>query len=345
MSVTTVLGDIPASKLGITLAHEHLLLDLRNQYTDPEEERARGTGRLAMSRERAELVRDNPYALRDNLLLDDVDLAVAEAELFRELGGRSMVDCTCRGINPRPLDLVKIAQGTGLNIIAGCGYYTHDTHPGGLAERTAQDIAEEMVRDLSQGIAGTGVRAGVIGEVGTSHPIRAGETRVLEAAAIAHAQTGKAIYVHTFPWGRDGVEAARTLLKAGADPGKVVICHVDVDLDMDYLRGLLGMGVYVEFDNMGKEFRLETGKAGFATGGFATDEQRIRVLVELLDEGYGEQLLITTDICLKSMLVSYGGPGYGHVLANVVPRLLQAGVEKTSVDGLLVSNPARLLDS
>ena len=266
MAVITVLGEISTSDLGVTLPHEHLLCDLRNQYTeaaDPEQQRI---GRQEITHANVHLVADNPYALRDNLLLDDVDLAVQEVGLFQRAGGTTIVDCTCRGIGPQPRQLKRVSERTGVNIVAGCGYYTQDTHPEEMSAWSAERIADEMLGDLTEGIGNTGIRAGVIGEIGTSHPIHRNEQKNLVAAALAFRQSLAAIYVHTYPWGRDGLAAARILMDAGADPAKIVICHTDVEPDLEYMRSLLELGVYIEFDDFGKEFGVLPA-AGFAAAG------------------------------------------------------------------------------
>ena len=288
------------------------------------------------------LVRRNPYAIRDNLLLDDLDLAAEEIALFQAAGGRTVVDCTSIGIHRDPLKLQAIARRTGLNVIAGCGYYTQDTHPPQMAAWSIDTIAEQMVRDLTEGIDGSGIRAGVIGEIGTSFPLHPDEKKCLAAAALAFRQTGAPIQVHTYPWARGGLEAVEILVRHGANPAKIVICHTDVQIDLDYIRQLLGRGVFVEFDNFGKEFVIEPNEQGFAGGSFDSDGQRIAALKVLIDEGFAKQLLITGDICLKCMLRRYGGQGYAHILTTIVPLLLNQGVDAAAVDVLLQHNARAL---
>ena len=185
MSVVTVLGEIQADALGITLPHEHLLLDLRNQYAEPSDPEKKRLGLRPVCPETLKTVRRDPYALRDNLLLDDVECAVAEVKRFRDAGGQTIVECTSQGLRPRPNDLAEISRRTGVKLVAGCGYYTQDTHPDNMAERSMEHIANEIVRDLTEGIDGSGIRAGVIGELGTSQRIHPQEERVLRAAARA----------------------------------------------------------------------------------------------------------------------------------------------------------------
>jgi len=345
VTVQTVQGPVEPDTLGVTLTHEHVLLDLRNQFTDFDDPDKQRDALAPLRQSNLSLVRNNPYAVRDNLLLDDVDLACQELTLFRQAGGQTVVECTSEGIAPEPTKLRAIAERTGLNLIAGCGYYTQDTHPPSVADDSVEALTERLLRDLTAGIGQTNIRAGVIGEIGLSHPIHPDEHKCLVAAGRASAQTGAAVYAHTYPWGREGPEAARTLLDAGTDPAKIVICHVDVDFDVDYLRNILDLGVFVEFDNFGKEFSLKAQENDLAGGAFATDAARAQMVRAICDWGCGKQLLITNDICLKSMLRHYGGRGYAHILEGIAGMLIGLGLEQNDIDTLLIRNPRTLLDT
>lgn len=341
--VTTVNGDIGEDELGITLAHEHVFIDLRNQFTPFEDEQKKLISEQPVQMSNLGRLRRSPYAVLDNLVLDNVELAVAELTPFFQKGGRTVVDCTSVGIRREPAKLREVSQQTGLNIIAGCGYYTHDTHPSEMEQWTPEQIAEEIIGDLTVGMEGTDVRAGIIGEIGTSDPIHPWERKNLIASALAWREIPVAIYVHTYPWGKAGIEASAVLMEHGVDPAKIVICHVDVEFNRDYIKSLLKLGVVVEFDNFGKEFYIDPADRGFAGGVFARDVERVQVLAELIDEGYENQLLITNDICLKSMLHHYGGWGYDHILTNIVPMMLDARIPEGTVTNILRTNPRRVL--
>jgi len=335
MKVMTVIGASDADKLGITLAHEHLFIDLRNQFKGSEEA---SHEREPFAEENLEKLRTDPYAVRDNLVLNDVEISVDEVQKFKASGGNSIVDCTSNGIGRCPAKLREVAVRTGVNIIAGSGYYTHDTHPPEMGVWRVEEIADRMLKDFFDGIDGTDVKAGVIGEIGTSNPVHPDENKNLIAAGIVFRQTGAAVHVHTDPWGKTGLGISDLLIKNRVDPGRTVICHTDVMLDMNYIRSLLKRGVLVEFDNFGKEFHPDESHV------FARDSERIQAVKILADEGYEKQILITNDICLKVMLHYYGGSGYDNILANVVPAMKKQGIGEDLINLFLLDNPRRLYE-
>ncbi|MDD5706416.1 MAG: phosphotriesterase-related protein [Kiritimatiellae bacterium] len=344
MSISAVRGPLSGTELGVILPHEHVFLDLTNQFTEPTDPEKLQLTRASITLENYGALRRNPYAIRDNLILDDLETAIREVNDYKAAGGATLVECTSIGIHRDPMRLRAVSERTGVHIVAGCGYYTYDTHPPEMTRQSAEAIAETMVRDLTQGIDGTGIRAGVIGEIGTSDPIRASECTSLMAAAIAHGETGAPLQIHTYPWGQAGLHAVRMLADAGVAPSRVVICHVDVAIDMAYIRDLLKTGVYVEFDNFGKEFYIDSAdRIGFSDGAFASDLERVRALKILAEEGHARQLLVTNDICLKQMLCRYGGWGYGHILRHVVPMMAEEGIPQATIDRFVKDNPAEWL--
>ena len=344
MSVMTVLGPIEKADLGIVLPHEHIFLDLTNQFVEPDDPESKLLSREKIRLDNYGLLRRNPYAIKDNLILDDLDTAVKEIEFFSRLEGRTIVDCTSVGIARSPVLLRRVAEQTGVNIVAGCGYYTYDTHPEDMNELSVETIAECMIRDITVGIDDTGIRSGVIGEIGTSDPIHPQEAKSLVAAVLASQSTGTPIQVHTYPWGKQGIEAVQILAKHGAALNRVAICHVDVVLNIEYIQALLDMGVFVQFDNFGKEFHICKSDRRFAGGTFATDIERVKALKYLIDRSYEKQILVSNDICLKQMLHRYGGWGYDHLIANIVPMMLDEGISEGTVDVLLRDNPANWLN-
>ena len=342
MHAMTVTGPVGVDDLGVVLPHEHLFIDLRNQFTEFDDSEKQRVSRDEVSLRNLGALRRNPYAVKDNLCLDDMETIVEEVMFFKNRGGNTIVNCTPIGTGRNAAKLKEVAKRTGLNIIAGTGYYTYDTHPEQMGEWTAEEIAGQIVRELTEGIEDTQIKAGVIGEIGTSHPIHPDEEKNLIAAALAFQETGLPIHVHTYPWASEGIQALDILKRHGVDPSKIVICHLDVEPDVSYMRSVLDQGAVVEFDNFGKEFYIDSADRAFAGGIFIQDIERVRLIKRLIEWGYERQLLITNDICLKMMLRAYGGWGYDHILRNIVPMMLDEGISQETIDLFIRKNPKRL---
>jgi phosphotriesterase-related protein len=343
MSVMTVQGKLDADRLGVISPHEHVLIDIRNQFTPFAAASRRALSEEPVSLSNLDALSRNPYAVQDNLVLNDVAIAEQELLRFKRAGGDTVVDATSIGIGRDPEALLGISRGTGVNIIAGCGYYTADTHPTDMADKTVDRIRDEILADLTAGMDGTRIKAGVIGEIGTSAEILAGEHKTLLAAAEAQRETGVGVIVHTYPWSQCGLTAVRTLTGEGVPPHKISINHVDVEIDLDYCERLCDTGAFIEFDNFGKEYYIDRRDRGFAGGVFARDIERVHALVALVNAGYLDRLLLSNDVCLKTLLHRYGGWGYDHVLAHIVPMLLDEGLTEAQIDVLLRANPRRFL--
>ena len=340
MGIMTVRGIVRKEELGIVTPHEHALIDIRNQYPGDTTPGSLGyDGKV--SREYYDLLMSDPYALRDNLVLDDHEAAVKEVSAFAAEGGKTFVDVTPCGIGRDPLFLRELSDRTGLNVVAACGFYTADAHPARVHGMSVDELADEMIAELNVGIDGTDVRAGIIGEIGTSREIEADEEKVLHAAAAAHRAVGAPVMVHLNPWAQHGVRVVDILEADGVPADRVCICHTDVLLDTADMKRILDRGAYLEFDNFGKEFTT-----GSAYGRFPSDEERMEVLCRLIGEGYADRILLSCDVCLKNLLVMHGGPGYGHVLKKI-RRLIREQIPEaeTVLRTLLVNNPARYLDN
>lgn len=346
MSVMTVLGEIGADALGVVLPHEHVMLDLRNQFSP-----GREASKIALSEQKVnirnlDMLSRNPLAVRDNLVLNDVKVAEEELMEFKKAGGRTVVEATSTGAGRDPLALRGLARVVGINIIAGCGYFTFDTHPADMDEKTVQTIKDEMLRDIREGIDGTGIRAGVIGEIGTSEKLHPNEKKALIAAAQVQAETGLGLHVHTEPWGNERLNALKIVAAEGGDLNKVVINHIDVkrDFDLEECKEIMRQGAYIEFDNFGKEYYIDPRNRGLLAGPFAYDIERVQVIKELINADFLNKILITNDLCFKTMLHCYGGWGYDHIVTHIVPMLMEVGVTRQQVDTLVIENPKVLLD-
>jgi len=189
--VMTVLGPVEPDTLGVTLTHEHLLIDLRVWCEEPEDEAQKAFVHAPVEMATLGAIRREPFGNLDNCVLDDTALAIEELRRFKTAGGGSVVDCTNNGLGRTPLALAEIAQATGINIVMGSGYYIGRSHPYDMIDRSVEMIADEIESDLMQGVADTGVRSGLIGEIGTSFKVRENEQKVLRAAARAQRRTGR----------------------------------------------------------------------------------------------------------------------------------------------------------
>jgi phosphotriesterase-related protein len=339
--VQTVLGPVGPSQLGVTLTHEHLLVDFRYSFAEPQDPSRKAIAHASLSMENIGWVRYNWSSNLDNTLLDDESLAARELGYFKARGGRSVVDATSVGIKRKPGGLARVAKITGLNIIMGAGYYLAPTHPKDMASRTMESLAAETEGDVLEGVDGTGVKAGVIGEIGCSWPWHDNERKALRAAASASKSTGAPLMVHVGRNEAAPFEIVAELEKAGMDLSHTILCHIDRTIF--YKRKLVELartGAYLEFDLFGHEV---SGYPFTPDKFMPSDGDRVERVKALLDAGFVRQVLLAQDICYKHRLVKYGGHGYAHTLENVVPRLKNAGVSQAEIDTMLIENPARAL--
>jgi phosphotriesterase-related protein len=339
----TVLRTISAESLGVTLVHEHLLLDLSLFYSEPQEASGENMAYKPVSLENLSWVRLHPLNNLDNLKLTDEQLAIKEASIFKQAGGATIVDVTNQGPTGRdPEGLARIASATGLNIIMGTGYYITPTHPPELASMKEEDIAELIIQDITIGVGNTGVRSGIIGEVGCSTPLADSERKVLRACSIAQRQTGAPIYIHPSHVEDYVMEAIQILDKAGADLRHTVIGHADLNgFSSSLCHKIVDAGCFIGFDGFGAEQVVcVDGRIFLEPPG---DLSRINSIIQLITDGYLKQILMSDDIGEKVKLVSYGGYGYAHIPRDIVPLMRLKGISDEQIYTLLVENPKRLL--
>ncbi|HYK95194.1 MAG TPA: aryldialkylphosphatase [Candidatus Dormibacteraeota bacterium] len=335
--IVTVLGPIAPEELGTTLSHEHLLFDLRALWEQPPPERAWIADTEPTLENRAEIVRDLYYS-RPTLFLDDPAIAIEEASRFRDAGGSSIVDLTTIGLVPDPEALVSISEATGLNVVAGAGYYRAKTLPADDLDLSVEALADQLEGWVREGMDGTDVRAGLLGELGTASPIHPFEERQLRAAALVQRSTGVAINVHPQLHEHEHLHILDILEDAGADLGKVALSHCDQLIEPDWHARIAERGVFLSFDTFGAEFTYESDGSREPL-----DVERIDCLRRLLDAGRAAQLLVSHDICSRLQLHRLGGVGYDHILRIVVPALRDAGAAAPDIDRMLVDNPRRFL--
>ncbi|QNK60253.1 hypothetical protein H7F31_16120 [Paenibacillus sp. PAMC21692] len=345
MSIMTVTGKVGKDALGWVLPHEHAFIDLRRLVPAPV-----GIAQQKLAGEQVELrnlgkLMRNPYAVLDNAVIDEEDVVRDELLQFKKAGGKTFVDLTLRDIGRDPVLLAGLARELDLHIIAGCGYYVRGSHPPDMDDKTVESITEELLREITVGIDGTAIKAGVIGEIGTSEIIYPNERKALIAAAIAQKETGLGLHVHTDLYTENGYEIVDLLTKHGAAAEKICINHIDVDIRMPYIKDLLNLGVYVEFDNFGKEFYADKRDRSVLRGLFARDIERVKAIKQLIDWGFLSQILVSTDVCLKTCLHRYGGWGFDHMLTNIIPMMEDAGITPRQIETLMCHNPAIFMDN
>ena len=333
--VTTVAGPIPVDELGVTMMHEHIVVDATSWWHCPD-----CAERMFLSDEPVRMgilgeLRMDPFVNRDNCSLVDVDLAVSELQQFVDLGGRTIVDPTNRGMGRSPRTLRQISERTGLNIVMGAGYYLGASHPEKLKDMTKNDIADEIEREAIDGLEDSGVRIGIIGEIGISKDFTPAEEKSLRGAALAQDRTGLPLEVHLPGWERLAHRVLDVVGEEGGNLRHTVLCHMNPSgRDQEYQTSLAERGAFLEYDMIGMDYYYADQVAQSPS-----DEDNARAIRELLDAGFGHSVLLSQDVFLKMMLTHYGGFGYAHVLRHFVPRLRRHGVSASQIDTILVDNP------
>ncbi|HEY7131844.1 MAG TPA: hypothetical protein VH440_06310 [Candidatus Limnocylindrales bacterium] len=307
-AVQTVLGPVDPADLGWVLPHEHTAIALWH---------------IPNRWDYWELRRDEPV-IREEL------------DLFRAAGGGAVVDLTLDGVGRDPEWLAGLSRATGLHVVMGSGWYRGAHYPAeALIDRRSVDaLADVIVRDATIGVGETGIRAGIIGEIGVDKPwLSAQEERVHRAAARAARRTGLAITTHAVQ-STVGLDQLDVFEAEGADPSRVVIGHCDSNPSLDYHLGIIERGATVEFDFLGMSFTpLERHGEG----------RIVENLCELLGRGHVERILLSQDVCHDSQLRRYGGNGYTYLADAFLPRLREAGVSEDEIRTITIENPRRLL--
>jgi phosphotriesterase-related protein len=317
--VQTVRGPVDTTELGPTLMHEHVFVlsaDVQQNY--PEE-----------------------WGSEEDRIAD----AIRRLTELASRGVRTIVDPTVIGLGRYIPRIQRIAGQIELNIVVATGCYTYDDVPfffhyrGPSLDPTAPDPMVDMfVTDIEEGIAGTGVRAGLLKCAIDHQGMTRGVERVMRAVAKAHRRTGVPITVHTHPTSRTGLEVQRVMGEEGVDPRRVVLGHSGDSTDVDHLSGLADAGFVLGFDRFG--INLET-----------TFEARADTLVEMCRRGYAEQIVLSQD---ASCYIDWLAPGvmdllpqwhYTHIHDDVLPYVREHGVTEDQIETMLVANPRRYFEN
>lgn len=286
-------------KPGITYVHEHIPID------------------------RSEVIED------EDALLDSQQLVIQELKELYKKGVRNIVEATCRGIGRNIAYAQKVATETGINIVQATGWYQSAFLPIEVYQLSVTQLAEMMIKDITIGIKNTDIKAGVIGEIATSkNRWTEQEEKVFNAAVIASKETHTPIMTHT-SIGTLGHEQVEFFQKKHANLSKIIIGHVDLTGNPNYVLEMLKTGINVEIDTIGKN-------------NYMSDAKRVEIIKAAQDAGFTDQIVMSMDITRKSHLKANGGIGYAYLLDSFIPELKAGGVTEGFINKMLVENPQRI---
>lgn len=339
--VMTVNGPIPSAELGVTLMHEHLQNDCSCWWNPPSDPSraylAEGPVRIEILSE----LRQDPFVNRHNLGLDDLEAAVEEASEFRRVGGKTIVDPTCRGIGRSPPKLRAISEGADLQIVMGAGYYLNDSMPEAVTSLSVENIANQIVHEALVGVDGTDARIGLIGEIGISSDFTSNEEKSLRGAIQAQARTGLPLMIHLPGWFRPAHKLLDIVEAEGGDLSQTVLCHMNPSFDdPTYQLELAQRGAFIEFDMIGMDYFYADQQAQSPS-----DEQVAAAIAALVEKGALDRILLSHDVFLKMMLTRFGGNGYAFLNEHFIPRLHRYGLTEAQTDCMMISNPRAVFDS
>jgi phosphotriesterase-related protein len=318
-NIQTVLGLMDSNQMGFTLTHEHLFADMTSIVPKP------------------------LRFLFGSFKKDDVDKAIGEAQLFKQVGGGTIVDATPLGtrVENMQVKLAKVSQATGVNVICGTSYYVDRMWTAEQRKKSVTEIADEYISDIENGFGDTGIKPGMIGEVGISWPMAESERKSLKAAAIASKKTGLPISIHTGYHESSPIEIVTLLLNEGVQPDRIISGHMATafapNRRADMLQ-LAKMGTYLEFD----QFKTPASSFKAIKRPYWSDENCVEAIVFLVKEGYGDRILISGDMLTQAMHTYKNGPGYIYIPKTIVPMLCAKGLTDEQVQMITVKNPAKV---
>ena len=316
--VDTVRGAIGTSDLGVTLMHEHVFV------LSPE------------------IIANYPEGWGDENAREDA--AVEKLNALKAAGVDTIVDPTVIGLGRYIPRIQRVAARTDLQIVVATGVYTygdvpmyfHFTGPG-TALNGPETMTDLFIRDITEGIAGTGVKAAILKCATDEAGITPGVDRVLRATAAAHRATGVPITTHTHAHSRRGLEQQRIFAEEGVDLSRVVIGHSGDTTDLDYLEELIAAGSYLGMDRFGIDNILSF-------------DDRVDTVVKMCQRGHADKMVLAHDAsCYIDWLPEAALPlvlpnwHYLHIHNDVLPALRQRGVTEEQITTMLVGNPAEIL--
>lgn len=318
--VQTARGPVDSAALGRVLVHEHVFL-MDMEYT----------------------VNYRPDFFTD----ETISRAAARIDELTRLGIDTIVDLTVLGLGRHVPSLLAVAERTGINIVLSTGLYTFDGLPGpfqfhgpGLLLDRPEPLLDLFLRDLTEGMGGTKIRAGMLKCAIDEPGLRPGVERAMRAVAQAGRLTGTPITVHTAPLSHTGLEVQRVLGEEGVDLADVVIGHCGDTTDLDYLMRLADKGSLLGMDRFGINFTIST-------------QQRVDTIAAMVKRGYAGQLTLSHDCCICWSDFFPSMEDYArvmpdhhlhHIHDDVLPLLREAGVGEADLDAMFAANPRRLFE-
>ena len=329
----TLTGPVEEDKLGHILPHEHIIMELPKWGYKP---LFPEFYKKKFDIDILDKIKQDIWSCEDNLRLDDMKVMEQELANFTVSGGSTIVDVTTIGFKRDVRTVYELSKKTGVNVIFGTGYYIYQSHPKEVSVLSEKQIADWMIRELTDEIEDSGCKAGIIGEIGIFDNIHPDEKKVLKASIRANKETGAPISLHLNS--DEGLKNVISILKEeDISPEAVILGHMGT-ISCDQVFIAAEHGYYIEVDCFGNNFDF-----GLDFKGVRADSERINLIKVLASKGFLNQLLISSDICLKILLRKFGGCGYDHILTNIKPLMLCAGMNEEWVDTILYKNPARIM--
>ena len=318
----TVTGPVEADQLGFTLIHEHLFYGQQIESGDYWD--------TAHSRQ-----------------INDPDLTYGSLMRYKNVGGMTLVDQTTGGLRGRYGDVMveyqyepvkhsllvrDVAKRAGVNIILGTGWYRVPYYEPYVYQIKTDELADELIRDITVGLHGTDVKAGLLGEIGVEHPtwIWPVEERMFRAVARAHKQTGVTIATHAVA-GPVGLNQLEILMDEGVDPHRVIVGHVSLYLNHEFHTEIARRGAFMAFDTLkGEPWTLR-------------HQMELEHVVKAVKAGLIDHVLLSHDVSGRGGHVAYGGGGFDHIPTNLQARLKEAGLTDQQFHQMTVDNTRRAL--
>ena len=313
--IRTVLKDLPPGALagGATLFHEHL--SVGPDFMP----RVMAQFRILLG-PNAALPPLGPPEQRQ--LLQDLGVMTQEMRSTAAQGVACIVDAGHPDMGRSFQFLKQLSLESGMPIVAGTGYYTQPFYPPEIARWDEDQIAEELIRQTKADAIGA------FGEIGTWDAMTVDERKVFRAVGKAHLATNLPIFTHT-NMGKGAPEQLDVLESVGVKPERVAIGHLGglADAKAELQKAICKRGAFVGFDRQGGP----------------SDSNQAPAVMALLEAGYAGNLLFSSDFSFASDLKRSGGAGYAMSVAVFGPKLREAGVAESTLHGIYVDNPRRLL--